>query len=385
MIAMPLGKQFSLCALLILLFSSFSYAQTAPLTMWTHPPGAIVRLDGPTMIQGRSPLPVGMRLQGEYKVRVKLKGYETATGSVHFRLTDGVHSLDSEGSTQKRRERFFSSLLVPGSGQIRDGRRLVGGFWASTCVTAGIAAIVTEAGYREAHDEYIRSGIRLDLADRNDREAYLALLGETFRLEGVSNVKLRERNTSLAALGFFWGINLIDAAVFRRSLDIREGSRGEVQISLVPKTGRRCAVRSALFPGLGQSYGGKNSRAFLYASSAIAMGMKTVFSHLNYMKEEERIDNMDRMRAALVPGGPLEAEIIRSLDSEREAAVIQKETYQDRRNLEAIITGGIWIASILDAALFAPRTGAPEEAGMELAWLPSVAGGSAGIGVRCRF
>ncbi len=356
----------------------------------THPSGALVELKGEQTLRGRSPIPLFSENQGDYRVRVEMDRYETVFGSLSIRSRDGLLELAGGGSSL-RRERLFRSLLIPGSGQFREGRRQEGAFWGLTTLASGVTSLFLESRYQDVHEDFYRSNTLLNslyttapTGQGDDRIDYLALLHETFRLEARAERTLRDRNCALGVLAATWGLNMLDAAFFHPSLHVREGSDRVVQIRLEKKSRKRAVLRSLFYPGLGQSYRGQKARGFLYSTAATVAATTALVSHLRYHGELDRIETLDREMAALTPGGTLEANLSVIVVAERKAAVQAGEDDKDRRNIAVAAALGIYIGSVMDA-LFGNADPTAEETTTEIGFLAPVRSGTPGFGLRYRF
>ena len=361
-----------------------------PFHIGTHPAGALVELKGEQTLRGHSPISLFPENQGDYRVRVEMARYETVYGSLSIRSRDGVLELAGAGASL-RRERLFRSLLLPGSGQFREGRRQEGFFWGLTAFASGVTTLYLESRYRGAHEDFHESNTLLNglfptapTGQGDDRVEYLSLLHETFRLEARAEMTLRDRNYSLGALAVTWGLNLLDAALFHSSLNLREGSDRVVQIRLDEKSGKKAVLRSLFYPGLGQSYRGQKARGFLYSTAATAAATTALVSHLRYRGELDRVETLDRELAALTPGGPLEADLSVAIAAERTVSAQAGEDDKDRRNIAVAIALGIYVGSALDA-LFGNAAPAAEETTTEIGFLAPVRSGTPGFGLRYRF
>jgi len=378
-------KAYLAIAFLVLFVAWPSGSSADPLRVWTHPLGAMINLEGPTTVRGTTPFPLYPDQEGLYHVRVDLRGHETAFGAMTLRARGDVLRLDDE-THDFRGERVFSSLILPGLGQIREARVTEGVLWSTLSLGSTVSVLFFQQHYQEAHDDFEAKQALLGQT-RESGDAYLGLLHETFRAETLARGRLRERNAAFIAVGGYWLVNLIDAAFFHSGFHAREASDGVLQIDLVRKNRARRAIRSALYPGLGQSYRGQRLRGVLYAAAATAAGAATLDAHLGYRRELDRIDALGRERDALAGGGAAEADLSAIVTAEQQAAVARSEDLKDRRNYAAMLAGAIYIGSLVDA--FFGETDeevAPQIPDTELSFLsPPGHDGAAGIGVRIRF
>ncbi|MFH1276941.1 MAG: DUF5683 domain-containing protein [Candidatus Eisenbacteria bacterium] len=379
----PLRKSVLLSSLLVVLGAFPAAAAEEPLMIWTQPLGALLQLKGDATIRGQSPVPLFAEQAGLYDVRVSREGYETAHGSLLLRNRGGALRVGESFSLRHRR--VFRSIALPGYGQMREGRPYAGGLWAVHTFSAAVTTLVLEGKYREAHDQFAEANALVARMAETGDEGVLAALHETYRLESNANRRLRDRNWGLGALALYWGLNLVDATFFHPAMDIREGSEGVAQITLAERTKRRAVVRSALYPGLGQSYLGRPFGGALYTALATAAGVTAVVSHLRYKGEVDRVETLDAEYTALTPIGAEEAETARLVLAERDGAVTRSEDDRDRRNTAVFVAAGVYLASIVDALLGAPAGPVEKEGGAEVGMLAPAGPGRAAFGVCWRF
>ena len=356
---------------------------SADLVVRSQPPGALVEFAGPSTLRGFAPFPLRQEYSGRYSVLVSSPGYETARGAVTLRARDGVLRLASVESGL-RREGVLRSLLLPGYGQMKEGRRFEGLLWGFGSATAALTTLFWEFEFQKVRDDYQESSALLLRSSPSD-EGYIGLLDNTFRLEANVSARRRDRDFALGAIGLYWGLGLIDAALFHGELDLREGSDGSVQVTLTRRTRDRALLRSVFYPGLGQSYLGNGGRAFLYAAGASVAGAVATMSHLRYKESLDRIDTIGREQTALLPGGPDEAEAYNRLVAERESLQRRSEDDKDRRDWAGVIAAGFWLGSLLDVLLSPAAPAGVVESGPEIGFLSTPGTGSPGFGLTHRF
>ncbi len=374
---------------LILVISMMTPAPSGAqeLSVWTYPSGGFVDLEGPTSLRGVTPVPLPGRLNGRYRVHVTLPGYEDRVGSIELRSRDNRLTLLPDISAL-RVERFFKSLLVPGSGQVSGHRKTAGLIWGGASIGYGVTSLVLDRRYQDQHDIYQEArGVLEEAAVSGEvSNEDLALLVDTvFSLEIESNAARRDRNLALYVTGGLWAANLIDAVFFHSGLDLNRGNDNVILIGMNRKTPLRRALRSALFPGMGQAYTGRNLRAVLYAGAALASGSAALHSHADFQEEGDRADILKRERNELQNASLLTPELAADLDRRESRSADRRSEVYDRRNTWAIATGAIWAASILDAVFLSePSATAPGDPGPELGFLTTPTGTN-GVGVRLAF
>lgn len=378
-------------ALAFLILSVSMIQPSAPeaqeLSIWTYPSGGFVDLKGPTSLRGVTPVPLPQRLNGRYRVHVTLPGYEDRVGAIELRSRDDRLTLLPDISSL-RVERFFKSLLVPGSGQVSGHRKTPGLIWGAASIGYAATSLVLDRRYQDRHDLYQEATGVLEEAALSGEVSNddLALLVDTvFALEIESNAARRDRNLGLYVTSGLWAANLIDAVFFHSGLDLNRGNDNVILVGMNRKTPLRRALRSALFPGMGQAYTGRNVRAVLYAGAAIATGSAALRAHSDFQEEADRADVLNRERSELQNASLLTAELAADIDRRVVRAADQRSEVYDRRNSWAIAAGAIWAASILDAVFLSEPSGTtPADAGPELGFLTTPTGTN-GVGVRLAF
>ncbi len=370
---------------LILLLSlvPVSTVSADDLTVWTHPLGAFVELTGNTAVRGVSPFPLDNRMDGEYYVRARLDGYQESRGIIRLRTRNDRLLLMPEVRSL-RLGRFFRSATLPGSGQFFEGRRTAGSIWGGMWAVSGITTWRLDGDYDDARSLYDLSNVVLQQS-LSSGDVDPLVLDATLELEVLRDAAKRNRDFALMTMGAFWAGNLIDALFFHQSLDLQEGSGNLLQISLREKNRFRRAIRSALFPGLGQDYAGYSLRGLVYAASAVFVGYQALEAHLNLEEERDRLDALDRELAVLAPNSEEEAAFFNQVEARRGVAIGDRDDVEDRRNAWAIAAAGVWAASVIDAIFTGPRDSARPESTTELGMVHTPATHAPGVAISYRF
>jgi len=122
-----------------------------------------------------------------------------------------------------------------------------------------------------------------------------------------------------------------------------------LQLELPPKTKQKAMLRSLLFPGLGQRYGEKYTRQYVFSILEISTLAGILISDLIYdAKVEDYTTSRDEYLNAIS-----EASIISSKLA-MDDAYNDLETVKNWRQTFVVAAVGTWILSILDAAIFKP-------------------------------
>jgi len=130
------------------------------------------------------------------------------------------------------------------------------------------------------------------------------------------------------------------------TVTVPRGGEASVVIPLHPKTRGKAAVRSVLFPGLGQHYKNQHGRAWLYHVATIAGGAAAVYSHI---QRESHIEDYDKARD-LYRLAVAEEDINRHY-TEMESAYDDYEKADRLRTISIAAVGAVWAVNIVDAIL----------------------------------
>jgi len=166
-------------------------------------------------------------------------------------------------------------------------------------------------------------------------------------------------------------------------LNIDPAKSSQLDVTLIPKTRLKAAVRSFFVPGWGQRYTDQSSKGYVFHLLAVTTitGFLLVNDHFNEKLDVHQAfsDEYDRAVARQSNPGDL-APYANRLNKAREEAY-------DAENLRRISIGavaGVWLVSVVDAIFFFPEDrGAFSIKGLSLA--PELQIDKVGMTLSCNF
>ncbi len=175
------------------------------------PIGATATLSGETVVTGVTPVRFRHLLVGEYRLDVRMYGYESHSARVALDPALPL-TIDVTLTPKTRFKAALRSMVIPGWGQRYSGQRSKA--FAFAFLTAGSAAAVLIAD-RRFDDEYDTYQTRLreyDAAttDVEQERLYPGLIAAQNDAYDAENFR---RITMGVAIGV-WGLNLLDALIF---------------------------------------------------------------------------------------------------------------------------------------------------------------------------
>ncbi len=348
MIRRQRGIAAGLCAFVLLGAAGGAAAQGArregrALEFRTDLPWARLALEGGDDIGGVSPLRIPGPLQGDFWLVAGGPGVETQRGRVRIELDEAGSRIDSHG-TIPFRESIMRSVLFPGYPQLRYGESgksrflmlstvagLAGSVWAETTVRD------SESRISELEGQIALSGVAAD-RDRLGRELQDEIEEKSFRTN--------RRNLLLGATGVVWGVSFLDAVAFRPGFDVSQADESSMTLALSRKTRLDAMLRSAVFPGLGQAYNGRRTKAALVALAGIGAGAHYLWRQNEYNEAvAEFLKAENRFESSV------------SVDERTRLLAEQQSLFDDvkdrrsERNIGLAVFGGVWFLSLVDTAL----------------------------------
>lgn len=299
--------------------------------------GLHLELDRGHLINGMMPLTICDLRPGE---RCRLE-----VGGGRFERRAGYLDISRSGDPSIKGNRisaFLRNSVLPGWGTVKTGRR-----WTGFSDVLNLGAylyylLMEETEYRdmkELHDDLIER-----LAATSDNEERAALAEEAHFSSRAVNVQNTHRKRILYAAGAIYGYQLIDPYISGRPPGWKREAGGSILEVHGSHTGRvKAFIHSALWPGRGQFYQGKNARGVIYSALAAAAGLYALDRHNAYdeygfvyeveidrfndaASEEDRVYHRDRAQAFW---------------NELEEA-------RKDRNTAYIILAGLWGISLID-------------------------------------
>lgn len=205
------------------------------------PKGTLVRLEGEYTVSGTAPFTIIQNLDGLYKIRAKLPGYEEYTTKHLFK--PGVSQRISIRLTRKTRSRaVVRSLFVPGWGQSYTDQPTKSIFIRVATLGSLGYLLHTELKYQNAVEEFEKA-VQLYEANQKDLEQVEILIGNVQSAQGNVDKRYERRRTALFIAGSVYLYNLLDALFYFPDFQV---SGFRLSLDAVPETG---GVRLGLSAG----------------------------------------------------------------------------------------------------------------------------------------
>lgn len=199
--------------LILSLVAGMSRAQAVPMgdvSVTSTPTGAIATLSGEAVVTGVTPVRFRHLLVGEYRLDVRMYGYETHTSRVAL---DPARPLEI-AVTLTPKTRFkaaLRSMVIPGWGQRYSGQRSKAFAFALFSAGSAVAVLIADRNFDNDYDVYQTRLREYDAATTYEEQKRLhpGLIAAQNDAYDAENVR---RITMGVAIGV-WGFNLLDALV----------------------------------------------------------------------------------------------------------------------------------------------------------------------------
>jgi hypothetical protein len=320
-----------------------TYSEGRALEFRTDLPWAFLQLSSQPRVSGVSPLRVPGPLSGKFWLTARGPGVEAQLGRVSVGLDEEGARIFSYGALPLR-ETILRAALYPGYAQLRWGDRGRGLLMGAAATGALAWAAWTQFDVWEKEDDV---DVVLRAIDASTVAAERAELSVAFQDARAEENQARERrNLLLVACGVTWGVSLVDALLFSPRFHVSSADESSLTLGMRRKTRSDAILRSAVFPGLGQTYNGQHNKAVLAALAGLAVGTVFLKQQMDY---DESVSELERVDSRLATSTSI---------SERDALLLERERLFDRadndyrsRNLALGFAAGVWALSVADAAL----------------------------------
>lgn len=316
-------------------------ARAAETALSSTPPGLRVSLSGPVSLSGSAPLPVDDLPAGRYVLLLSGAGYPIARGSFHREPGEAWRLSSYAGPG--------ALLTPPGLTHLARGERTRGMILLGAGLASAGVAIVQQVQLDDAADDVRRAQRRYDDAsgDTAVREARAALESAHDRADRAREV----RSLWTAFAGAVWVGAAAEAWILTPAPDLaRNGDMWNV--STARRSGAAAALRSALVPGGGQRYAGRNGAAGRFAVGVTVAAAGALLAHESYLDKRSELDEAQRRYDAATTEG----EATRWRDRVEDV----KDAADGRNRLRWVVAGAagaIYVWNVIDAALSAGPAG----------------------------
>lgn len=265
---MSIPRLYRLALCVAVLVSPLSIGARAEVqSLDTDPPLSYVSISGPMSLAGTAPLPIGELPRGEYRLVAEGPGLAVARG--RFDCSD-------EGLVGRAWASPATLLQPPGLVHLRRGEVRGWGFLGA----AGISATMAVSGQfavRDAGDKRDRAALVYDRAvsEEEIRDARSRLFETTQEISDREEV----RDLWLGYLGATWLGAGVEALLLTAQPTLIPNSPAGYIVK-VPREGRvSAALRSALVPGAGQRFLGRDGRGNAFFTAIAALGAAAITAH----------------------------------------------------------------------------------------------------------
>ena len=299
-------------------------------------------LTGPGRFQGPLPLTVPAELQGEYWIDVTAPGYEAQRARVLF-PGSGAPLEVIPGSRPGGGSSTARAFLWPGLANLSsDDPDPVRGYGLAFAGGVGVTGLVaSELRRRNAADD-----AALAPTPPGNLAAETAARINAAKAEGTESAATSARTDWAFFMAGAWGASLVDSYLFEPG-GAPTADLTEVTFDLEPHSRGQAMLRSALIPGFGQVYAGREGAAAVAFYGTVGSLTGLLMAEHAY---EESVDQLSALEDLYEdPGADPEA-----LGMVRQAIDEQVTSADDRRqvrNILAGITAGFWLWNVVDAGL----------------------------------
>jgi len=198
--------------LLLIMFSASACSQDDfGTTVISDPPGAVISLEGEYYLNATSPCRLPETLNGYYRLRAIMPGYESWSGDVV--LVPGQNNRIMVKLSQKTRlKASLRSLFIPGWGQYYSDQKGKAYLFNIATIGFGIGAIITDSDFRKKRDNYFRA--QLDLENATGPTEIAELRSEVINRQRDAYDAETTRNVMVGITAGIYLYNVIDALIF---------------------------------------------------------------------------------------------------------------------------------------------------------------------------
>jgi hypothetical protein len=344
----------ALCTVALgLSFHSASLAEVVSLE--SDPPGTYMSIEGPVSLSGNAPLSIAELPVGEYYLTANGPGLPTVKGRF-VRSEDGIIGRSWVSPT--------AFVLPPGFVHLERGEKR-GWAFASAGAVSATMSIVSQASVKNAKDNVERASLAYGwaLSEEAIRNARLDLLAATWEKEDYEEL----RNLWIGYFALTWLSASVEAVLLTPQPAFPTTTAGSCIVALPRAGGMRAAARSALVPGAGQRFMGRDGRANFFFGATAAFAAGAIAAHDKFL--EARRDQADAQRRFN------DAQTAEDLAPARDRLQEAADRTQDKNTLRWALVGvaaGAYLWNVFDAFGLGNEIKVPE-----LTW--SVAPASDGV------
>ena len=219
--------------LIIIVVASISRAQTVPIgdvLVSSTPQGGIATLTGESVVKGVTPARFRYQLVGEYRLDVRMTGYETHS-TLLMLDPSRPQEINVTLTPKTRLKAALRSMVFPGWGQYYSGKRTKAFTFALLSAGSAAALLIADRNFNDEYEIYQSRLSEYDAASSYDEQQRLhpGLIAAQNDAYHAEDIKLITMGVTIGV----WGLNLLDALVLFPKLQTGIRVKG---ITLTPTT-----------------------------------------------------------------------------------------------------------------------------------------------------
>ncbi len=319
----------------------------------SDPPGADIYINGERL--GRTPSEIDIYEFGKFKIEVKLDGY--LDYSEEIEITEDYYDVNAK----LEKAGFLTVKSNPSGAEVFINDKFVG----KTPLTLpklkkdNYTMKLTLKNYQDYVQDVdlIKSDkvdVNVKLEKMRSRVSFTGVIGDAevyIKGEGIEKniTKLPARNVELVYGGYEIKVRKTGFYPFNRVFVV-EKPEMTIPIRLTPKSKTTSLLLSALVPGAGQIYMGRNTIGPVLLITGILSDAGVVVSLVNFMKYKNNYENYKNLYLSAKDNDDIQnyySLMMRNYDSMRK--------FKNYFLISSGIAGAIWIFNMADALIFSPK------------------------------
>ena len=328
----PRNGTLFLAALWMLVYPSISPAE---LTLSSDPEHVNVRIQGPMVLEGGTPLSLQGMPTGKYRLRANGRGVALTRGHLEVTPEGGLVSSSWAGPDVL--------FLPPGFAHVLRGDRRRSWIFLGSGLGSSAMALIKGADSRDADAELRLSQLAYDRAQSNEGIALASANLQRASRKAQDTLTIRNWWIGYFATAWLWAAT--EAWLLTARPQVQATAEDGFLLTVPPASGWPAVWRSTLVPGSGQRYLGRTRRANLFTTGFFLLGAASIFAQEDYMEANRNLSTAtERYRAAETPD-----ELQQSGQSLWDAS----RNVDDKDVIRWVLLGataGVYLWNILDAS-----------------------------------
>jgi hypothetical protein len=306
----------------------------------SQPAGVYLRLDGRTTLAGTAPLPTETLPRGDYRLTVDCLGF--AAAKARLRCSD-EHQLTATAPTSP-----LAIIVPPGFALMRRGETGRGLIELSAGAVGGVETVRKFGDVENARDDVAAANLLYEhaVSEQDILQAGLVLDAATDAEHDAETM----RSLWLGYTAVVWVGSAVEAIWLTPRPTLTSGGDGRYVLSVPRAEGWQAGWRSAVFPGAGQQYLGRNGTANGFAAAVLGLAAGSIAAYESYLDAARDRDNALRRYNA----SATESELNLWARSVRDARSKMNDRNVLRWSLIGL-TGAAYVWNVVDAVIVGDR------------------------------